>query len=146
MPYSFHLEGKFPCQPGKAAAGSSDPATEPQMFRLNFAALRLGKTLPSHLTRATAAGLINVWFDANPGLEDAYQEMKEVNLAAEMEFENLIDNLDDWRALPDKPPGWSGRVRLRKSPSLRQLPFKFRLKTMFVALAFAAMIAAFLFF
>jgi hypothetical protein len=131
MPHSFDLEGKSQRKAGKAAVGLIELATGPQMFRLNFAALRLGKTLPSHLTTHTAAGLIYAWFNANPGLEDEYQEMKEVNLAVEMEFENIIDNLDDWRALPHKPPAWYEPLRL---------------KTMFVALAFAAMIAAFLFF
>jgi len=188
-------EKKAAWESAKAAVGSSVPATAPQMFRLEFAASRLGKTLRSQLTEKAASVLINEWFNANPDLEDEYQEMKEEDLAVEMEFENLFDNLDDWQkfrhlfpvpdnmvpeafmelgvmypaesrsdyydhilnhipaagphlltgAHPPKPPGRNEPPRLRESPYLPESPFRVRLKTVVVAFAFVAFVAAFLF-
>lgn len=81
-----------------------DPATERQLFRLQFAATRLRKSVPSGLSKREASRLIDEWYGNRPKLEEAYQDAKdeiaeeeEERASKEAEFENLLSNLEDWR-------------------------------------------------
>jgi hypothetical protein len=55
---------------------SAEPATEKQLFRLQFAAKRLRRTMPPNLNKQSAHDLIDEWFQGRPELENAYQEYK----------------------------------------------------------------------
>ena len=86
---------------------TADPATERQLFRLQFAAKKLRKTVPEGLSKRDASKLIDEWYGNRPKLEEAYQEAKleryereeeaEDRFVDEAIFENLMNNLEDWR-------------------------------------------------
>ena len=73
------------------------PATEKQRERLKWWAEKLGRKLPSPLTKTQAHELIEEWLEERPELENEWYEHKEQVEEFEMETSIIAGDVDDWR-------------------------------------------------
>lgn len=80
---------------------SKVPATARQRERLNWWAQKLGRTLPSRLSKPQASRLIEDWLDEHPELEADWYDYQTEREDAAMEVEVTAGNVDDWREFHD---------------------------------------------